>query len=26
LYEQLPWCFRRMLRLHAYGRKVRIKK
>lgn len=26
LYEQLPWCFRRMLRLHAYGRKARIKK
>lgn len=24
LYEQLPWCFRRMLRLHAPGRKVRI--
>lgn len=21
LYEQLPWCMRRMLRLHAFGRK-----
>lgn len=26
LYEQLPWCFRGMLRLHSYGRKARIKK
>lgn len=26
LYEQLPWCFRHMLRLHSYGRKVRVKK
>lgn len=25
LYEQLPWCFRHMLRLHAFGRKARIK-
>ncbi len=23
LYEQLPWCFRHMLRLHAFGRKHR---
>ena len=26
LYEQLPWCFRRMLGLHSFGRKVRVKK
>lgn len=26
LYEQLPWCFRRMLRLHSFGRKARVKK
>lgn len=25
LYEQLPWCFRHMLRLHSFGRKVRVK-
>lgn len=24
LYEQLPWCFRHMLRLHAFGRKSRM--
>lgn len=23
LYEQLPWCFKHMLRLHAFGRKHR---
>ena len=26
LYEQLPWCFRHMLRLHSFGRKVRVKR
>ena len=26
LYEQLPWCFQHMLRLHSFGRKVRVKK
>lgn len=26
LYEQLPGCFRHMLRLHSFGRKVRVKK
>ncbi len=26
LYEQLPGCFRHMLCLHAFGRKVRIRK
>ena len=26
LYEQLPWCFRRMLRLHSFGKKIRVKK
>ncbi len=25
LYEQLPWCFRNMLRLHSFGRKCRMK-
>ena len=25
LYEQLPWCFRHMLRLHSFGRKNRIR-
>lgn len=25
LYLQLPWCFRRMLRLRSYGTKVRVK-
>lgn len=26
LYEQLPGCFRRMFRLHSFGKKVRVKK
>lgn len=26
LYEQLPWCFRKMMRLHSFGRKIRVKK
>lgn len=26
LYEQLPWCFRHMMRLHSFGRKPRVKK
>lgn len=26
LYEQLPWCFRHMLRLHSFGRKARVRK
>lgn len=26
LYEQLPWCFRHMLRLHFFGKKVRVKR
>ncbi len=26
LYEQLPWCFRHMLRLHSFGRKKRVKR
>lgn len=26
LYEQLPWCFRHMMRLHSFGRKARVKR
>lgn len=25
LYEQLPWCFRHMMRLHFFAKKVRVK-